>query len=83
MSMFDSILSSLGGVAGQLASKIIPGAQALPSLVKAGEALIGAFKSIKSLNGGTAPPDAEAQHDALFDKVKAHADSTLGRLEGE
>jgi hypothetical protein len=44
--------------------------------------MIGAYKTVKEANGGTAPADAEAAHDELFEKVKAHADSTLGRLEG-
>jgi hypothetical protein len=75
----NAILSSLGSVAKRVAENIVPGAG---NLVKAGEAVLHAIDSVKTINGGHAPADAEAAHDALFAKVKAHADSTLGRLEG-
>lgn len=79
MTIFNGILEQLGTIAAKLAPQIIPGAG---PLIEAGKAISAAFTSIKSLNGGTAPPGAEAQHDALFAKVKAHAEGTLGRLEG-
>ena len=80
MSILNSLLSQLGSAAKNLAPQIVPGSD---KLIAAGEALMKAFTTVKTINGGTAPPDAEAGHDALFEKVKAHADSTLGRLEGE
>lgn len=76
----NSILSGLGSLAKQIAPAIVPGAG---PLIKAGEAVLAAFSSVKTINGGHAPPDAEAAHDALFEKVKAHAEGTLGRLEGD
>lgn len=79
----NSILSTLGKVAVELAPKIIPAAAGLGSLIKAGEAIGAAFENLKEANGGTAPTDAEAAHQALFERVKAHADSTLGTLEGD
>jgi hypothetical protein len=79
MTMFTTILSTLGEAAKQAAALVVPGAG---PAIKAGEAILAAFHSVKTLNGNYAPPDAEAAHDALFAKVKAHADSTLGRLEG-
>lgn len=82
MSALNNVLLSLGSAAKILTAQIIPGAGNLGNLVKAGEALGAAFKTIKDANGGTAPADAEASHDALFEKVKAHADGTLSRLEG-
>lgn len=77
--MLNELLSMLGNAAKTLAPMIVPGAD---KLIAAGEALTHAFTSVKAENGGVAPADAEAAHDALFAKVKAHADSTLGRLEG-
>lgn len=82
MTQFTSILSSLGGVAAAIAEKIIPGASAIEDLVKGAASVSAAFNSIKTANGGYAPADAQAQHDALMQKVNAHADGTLGRLEG-
>ncbi len=79
MSGLTGLLSLLGNAAKTLAPMIIPGAD---KLIQAGEALSNAFQSVKAENGGTAPADAEAAHDALFAKVKAHADSTFGRLDG-
>jgi hypothetical protein len=79
MSGLNGILSMLGNAAKTLAPMIVPGAG---PLLSAAEALSNAFKSVKNANGGQAPADAEAAHDALFAKVKAHADSTLSRLEG-
>jgi hypothetical protein len=78
MSMFDSILSQLGAAAKNLATHIIPGAD---NLVAAGKSIVAAFETVKAQNGGTAPAQAEADHDALLAKVKAHADRTLTRLE--
>lgn len=75
----NGLLSMLGNAAKTLAPMIVPGAG---PLIAAGKALSEAFTAAKTANGGTAPPEAEAAHDALFDRVKAHADSTLGRLEG-
>jgi hypothetical protein len=82
MSQFNSILSSLGSVAVSLAEKIIPGAGAIGDLINGAKSLSSAFTSIKTANGGTAPADAQEAHDALMAKVNAHADGTLGRLEG-
>ena len=79
MADLGSILSSLGGVAGNLAGLIVPGAD---KLVEAAKSLNDAYNHVKEANGGTAPADAEAAHKALMAKVNAHADSTLGRLEG-
>jgi len=74
----NSILSSLGSLAGSIA----PGITGVGPLLEAGKAISAAFTNIKNLNGGTAPADAEAAHDALFAKVKAHAEATLDRLDG-
>lgn len=82
MGILNTILGSLGEQAKLLAGHIIPGAGAIEDLVKAGKAVSDAFIVVKSANGGTAPADAEASHDALFEKVKAHADGTLSRLDG-
>jgi hypothetical protein len=75
----DIILRGLGGLAAKLAPSIIPGAG---PAIAAARAIGNAFETVKAANGGQAPADAEAQHDALLARVKAHADSTLGRLEG-
>lgn len=80
MTIFNGILSQLGSIALSLAPQIVPGAD---KLIAAGKAISDAFLNVKALNGGTAPADAEASHDALFAKVKAHAASTLGRLDGD
>jgi len=79
----SSVLSSLGGTMKMLLPAIVPGASALPAIIKGAQALSDAFKSVKSANGGTAPADAAAAHDALMAKVNEHADETLGRLEGD
>jgi hypothetical protein len=79
---FNSILSALGSVSGQLASAIVPGVANAEKLFEAGKSAIEAFKHLKDANGGTAPADAEASHRALVDKVNAHAESTFGRAEG-
>lgn len=79
MSILTTMLSQLGNLAQTLAPQILPGSE---NLIKAGESLSNAFKAIKAENGGQAPADAEAAHNALFQRVKAHADSTLSRLEG-
>lgn len=79
----SSVLSSLGGTMKMLLPALIPGASALPALIDGAKALSEAFKSVKSANGGTAPADAEASHTALMAKMNAHADGTLGRLEGD
>lgn len=75
----NKILSGLGNLAGTIAPSIIPGASAA---IAAGKAISDAYKTVKEANGGEAPADAEAQHDALFKRVMDHADSTLGKLEG-
>ena len=75
----NSILSSLGSLATTIAPAIVPGAGAA---IKAGQAILQAFNTVKEANGGTAPADAEAAHAALYEKVMAHADATLGRAEG-
>jgi hypothetical protein len=77
-----SVLSSLGSLAGSIATSIIPGAGAIEDLVKAGKAVSDAYSNVKVLNGGTAPADADASHAALMEKMNAHANGTLGRLEG-
>lgn len=79
MSGLNGILSLLGNAAKTLAPLIVPGAG---PLLAAAESLTSAFTGIKAANGGQAPADAEAAHDALFARVKAHAEGTLGRLEG-
>lgn len=76
----NSVLSSLGSLSGSIATAIVPGAG---PLISAGKAVLDAYQNVKSLNGGEAPADAEAQHDLLFKKVMDHADSTLGGLEGK
>jgi flavin-dependent dehydrogenase len=76
--MFDGLLSLIGQAAQVLAPQVVQGAG---TAIKAGKALSDAFKAAKSLNGGTAPADAEAQHNALFDRVMAHADATFDRAE--
>jgi hypothetical protein len=79
MSMFDGLLSKLGNAAAEMAERFIPGSA---HAIEAAKAIGAAFENVKQLNGGAAPPSAQADHDALFAKVKAHADHTLGRLEG-
>lgn len=74
----ENILKDLGGLAKRLAPSIVPGAGAL---IEAAEALNRAYDTVKGLNGGQAPADAEAAHDALVEKVSAHAEGTLGRAE--
>lgn len=76
---FNNVLSLIGAAAKQLLPAIVPGSGAL---INGAEALSQAFRTIKAENGGTAPSDAEAAHDALFERVKAHAQSTLDRLDG-
>lgn len=80
MAQFDALLKTLGTAAQQLAGRIVPGA---PALIEAGKSLAAAYTTLKRENGGTAPREADAGHDTLFQKVKAHADRTLGRLEGK
>lgn len=79
MSALSGVLSALGSAALQLAEKVVPGGGALAG---AAHAVLGAIESVKAQNGGVAPAEVQAAHDALFDKVKAHAESTLSRLEG-
>ena len=87
--IFDGLLGMLGNAAAalnpQLGNIVKTGTAAIANrdkLLKAGESISAAFQSIKAANGGTAPADAEAKHDALFAKVKAHASSTFDRAEG-
>jgi 1-deoxy-D-xylulose 5-phosphate reductoisomerase len=87
--MFDSALAMLGNAAAainpQLGSAVRAGTAAFANrdkLLAAGKSLSAAFTSLKEANGGTAPADAEAKHDALFAKVKAHAERTFDRAEG-
>jgi hypothetical protein len=77
--MFNGLLGTLGAAAAEMAKRFIPGSG---PAIEAAKAIGAAFENVKQLNGGTAPPAAQADHDALFAKVKAHADRTLGRLEG-
>jgi len=79
MSGLNDILKMLGEVAKEVAPLVIPGSGAL---IKGAESIAAAFDSLKEANGGQAPADAEAAHDALFARVKAHAESTFSRLEG-
>jgi len=79
MQNLDMILSLVGRAASTLAPLVPGGGPALA----AAKALSEAFGSLKQANGGSAPPEAEAAHDALFKRVMAHADKTLGRLEGD
>lgn len=79
MTMFNSLLSGLGSLAATLLPQVVSGAG---PVIKAAEALSHAFSSIKTLNGGTAPADAEANHDALMKRVMEHADATFDRAEG-
>lgn len=78
MGMFDGVLSMLGQAAAAMAPNVVSGAT---NIIKAGKALSDAFKSVKTANGGSAPVDAEAQHDALFNRVMEHADKTFDRAE--
>lgn len=75
----NSILNLLGQAATQLAPQIVPGAGPLIAL---GQTIVKAIDDGKAANGGSLPPAAASGHSALFDKVKAHADGTLSRLEG-
>lgn len=75
----SEILKNLADVARQVAPIVVPGAA---NAIAAAEALASAYNALKAHNGGQAPAEAEAASRALFEKVKAHADSTLGRLEG-
>lgn len=75
----NSILSLIGNAAKDILPAIVPGAGAA---IAAAHSIGEAFNAAKAMNGGEAPADAEAAHDALFAKVKAHAESTFGRLEG-
>ena len=77
----NQILGQLGDVANGLAPRLARAAGVGP-LVDAAQSLQAAFTSLKAANGGQAPAQAQASYDALFAKVKGHADSTLGRLEG-
>jgi hypothetical protein len=79
MAMFNGLLSTLGQAAAEMAARFLPGSG---PAIEAAKALGSAFENVKQLNGGSAPPDAQAGHDALLTKVKAHAERTLGRLEG-
>lgn len=79
MSDLDTTLSLLGRAAKLIAPMIVPGSGAL---IAVAESLGAAYKGLRAENGGQAPADAEAAHDALFARVKAHAESTLSRLEG-
>jgi hypothetical protein len=83
MTILTGALGLLGSAAADIASKIIPGASALPDLVKAGEAVVAAFNTVKQHNGNYAQDDAQQKVDDLLEKVNTHADSTLGRLEGD
>ena len=72
------LFSLLTQAATTLAPMIVPGAGPLIGVAKSlGEA----FSGLKQANGGQAPIGAERAHSALYEKVKAHADDTLGRLE--
>lgn len=78
MSAFGSLFSLITQASKALAPMITsPG-----PLVNAGKALVDAYDNLKSVSDTPPPADAEAAHDALFNKVKAHANSTLSRLEG-
>lgn len=77
---FNSILSLLGQAAKQLAPMIVPGAGPAIAL---GESIVKALDDGKEANGGQLPPEAADGHSALYNKVKAHADSTFDRLEGK
>jgi hypothetical protein len=79
MSGLNGVLSLLGDAAKELLPLVVPGSGAV---IAGAGALTDAYNSLKSANGGQAPADAEASHDALFAKVEAHADSTFGRMEG-
>lgn len=79
MSGLSSVLLSLGRAAADLATRMVPGAA---PLIAAAHSIASAFETVKASNGGTAPAEAQAGHDALLARVRAHADSTLGRLEG-
>jgi hypothetical protein len=72
----NKILTELGSLAGGVATA----ATGAGPLIAAGQAIIRAFEDVKQLNGGTAPADAEANHQALVAKVNQHADQTLGGL---
>ncbi len=78
MSGLNGILTFIGNAAKELLPQIIPGSGAL---IAGAEALSTAFTSLKAANGGTAPAEADAAHSALYDRVKAHSDSTFNRLE--
>ena len=78
----NGILSSLGSLSSSIAGLIVPGADNLPKLIEAGKSAIDAFKHLKDANGGEAPESAEASHQALVEKVNAHAEATFGRAEG-
>jgi hypothetical protein len=86
---FDSILSILGtaaaGLNPQLGAVVKAGTAAFQNrdkLIAAGKSLTAAFSDLKAANGGTAPADAEAKHDALVASVTAHAGRTFDRAEG-
>jgi len=80
---FNGLLSSLASWSSSLATLLVPGAANLPKLVAAGKAAIEAFQHLKEANGGTAPPDAEASHQALVQKVNEHANATFDHAEGK
>jgi hypothetical protein len=75
--MFGTLFSFLGKAAEALAPHITGAGP----LLEAGKAITNAYQNLKEA-GGTPSPDDEAAHDALFEKVKAHADSTFDRLDG-
>jgi hypothetical protein len=75
----SGVLSALGHAAEQLVPQLVPGAAPLLGLA---HSISAAFETAKAANGGTAPAEAQASSDALLRRVQAHAESTLGRLEG-
>jgi hypothetical protein len=75
----NSIFAGLTGAAKTLLPLMVPGAG---PLLKAGEAIVSAIDHLKQSNGGQAPADALQVREALMTKVRAHAESTAGRLEG-
>lgn len=85
----DMVLSLLGNAAAglnpQLGAAVKVGTAAFQNrdkLIAGGKALTEAFNSFKEANGGTAPADAEAKHDAMVASVTAHAKQTFDRAEG-
>lgn len=79
MGFFNGALGQLGAILKSVAEHAVPGAS---NVIKTVEALGTAFDNLKDANGGSAPPEAQADRDAALARVLKHAADTASRLEG-